>query len=101
MLAGSADNAQNVEAEKCKEDSLDEWTTVSRKKNSSSDVDKKHTNEEKLLVEMELSKTDDKDLDEEVILVNAKKNGYRRKGPHEVPERASQEPVTHKCMICI
>ena len=36
---------------------------MSRKKNSSSDVDKKHTNEEKLLVEMELSKTDDKDLD--------------------------------------
>ena len=101
LLAGSADNADKVEAEECKGNSVDEWTTVNHKKNKSKHVDKSnHTNEEQLLVEMKMSEANVKDLDEEVVLVNAKKNGYRRTGPHGVPESASKEPVTHKCMVC-
>jgi hypothetical protein len=81
-LAGSADNAHKVEAEEWKGNSVDEWTTVNHKKNISKHVEKSnHTNEEKLLVEIKISDANDKDLDEEVVLVNAKKNGFRRTGP--------------------
>ena len=39
-------------------------------------------------------------LDEETTLANAKKKGFRRISPQEVPERSSSEPIIHKCMEC-
>ena len=48
-----------------------------------------------------LEEEDGKNIDEEVVLMKAKNAGFRRTAPQDVPNRATKEPITHKCMLCL
>ena len=81
----------------------EEWISVSKKKMKHGEVEV-----EKLLKDDHTDKNEnhgdesncDKDLVEEIVLMKAKKNGFRRTGPQDTPTPSSKEPLTHKCMKC-
>ena len=82
----------------------EEWISVSKKKMKHGEVEV-----EKLLKDDNTDKNEnhgdesncDKDLVEEIVLMKAKKNGFRRTGPQDKPDLLSKEPTTHKCMECM
>ena len=82
---------------------IDDWRVVQKKKKSKS---KKQTGgnsveSEELLKEDKEKGTNDKNLVEEIVLVKAKKSGFRRTDPQDVPFCENTEKITHKCMICM
>ena len=79
-----------------------EWVKVkSKKRNSSNDeINEKSKDDEKLLVEEESNDANNSNIDEEISIVNAKNNGFRRTGPQDVPAPGRKEHFPHKCIEC-
>ena len=79
------------------------WMDVKTKKrnNSKKDTNHKNMNEEKLLGDTEDNIASSKDIDDEIILIDSKNNGFRRTGPQEKPERVDNKNRTYKCSKCL
>ena len=91
--AGQQEDTENVE--KVNQEDNNAWVKVQHKKNRMAE---KAT--EKLLQDIENEDEKEKDIQEEMILLQSKNNGYRRTTPQDLPCETKDKPKKFMSLVC-